>query len=112
MAFGINIKGSGGSSGASTITTVIGKITKKIEADIDAMGKQIRSDLSDSTPYRTGQTARAWKYRDKARGFQVANNKNWIGSLNEGRHSSKSKNNGPDPSKGWVQQTVRNNIKK
>ena len=53
MSFGISIKSSsGGSSGVSTMKSVIAKITKKIEADVDRIGKDITRDLKQNeTPY-------------------------------------------------------------
>jgi hypothetical protein len=114
MSFGISIKSSsGGSSGVSTMKSVIAKITKKIEADVDRIGKDITRDLrQNETPYISGKTAGAWTLRDRAKGFEISNNKPWIGSLNEGNWTSKGKTKkGPSKRKNWVQASVKRNTK-
>ena len=113
MAFGINIRASSGGSRATAMTNIISKITKKLEADVDRIGKDIQKDLKDNeTPYVTGKTARAWKYKDQTKGFNVSNNKPWIGTLNEGRWTSKSKSStGPSQKRNWVQASVKKNTK-
>jgi len=123
MAFGINIRASSGGSRATAMTNIISKITKKLEADVDRIGKDIQKDLRDNeTPYRkpakrgkakgTKHTATYWEYKDKAKGFNVSNNRPWIGTLNEGRWVSSSKSGkGPSKKRNWVQASVKKNTK-
>jgi len=92
---------------------VVSKITKKIEADVDRIGKDIRDDLRvNETPYKTGKTANNWDFINRPKGFDVRNNKPWIGTLNEGRWVSKGKSGkGPSKKRNWVQASVKRNTK-
>jgi hypothetical protein len=116
MAFGINIKSSSGGGKATAMNNIIAKITKKIEANIDQIGKDIQADLKDKeTPYRTGQTANAWKHKDRKYGFEIDNKKPWIGTLNDGRWNNVPRytdgRSGPSKKRNWVQATVKRNTK-
>ena len=115
MATGISIRSSSGSPiRASAMSRVVSKITKQLEAHVDKIGQKIKNDLTNNrTPARSGQTARAWKFKDRQTGFEIQNNKSWIGSLNEGNHVSKSLSKKKiKPRKQWVQASVKRNTKK
>lgn len=111
MAFGIKItktSGLGGSFSPAQILAKVGpRLAKRIEKDVDDYGKKMRGGLADQTPYRTGQTARAWRFEDRPKGFKVKNDKPWVGGLNEGRWVSRSQTGGPRPRKGWVESTIK-----
>lgn len=111
MATGIKITKStglgGGFSPAQIFAKVGPRLAKRIEKDVDAFGKKMKGALADQTPYRTGDTSRAWKFQDQQQGFKVKNDKPWVGGLNEGRWISRSKNGGPRPRKDWVSSTIK-----
>lgn len=118
MAAGIKITktrglGAGTFSPAQAFARVGKQIAKRIEENVDEFGKMVEQKLVDHTPSRRGkvpnggQTADAWKFTDKQYGFNVRNNKPWVGSLNSGRWVSPGDKGGPKPKRNWVQGYIK-----
>jgi len=112
MAAGIKITktrglGAGTFSPAQAFARVGKQIAKRIEQNVDEFGEKIEQKLKDHTPNRTGKTADAWKFTDKQYGFNVRNNKPWVGSLNSGRWVSPGEKGGPKPKRNWVQGYIK-----